>query len=80
MTCCDFHGRNCEPPSELCCNECTEAAHKMGDATRGFHGDGSKCSNPDLSGPYPEGNCYCGGPEEIYPHRFGTGRHCRDRS
>lgn len=25
----------------------------------------------------PKENCYCGGPEEIYPHRHGTGRHCR---
>ncbi|TDC30086.1 hypothetical protein E1211_24895 [Micromonospora sp. 15K316] len=25
----------------------------------------------------PSHNCYCGGPEEIYPHRRGTGRHCR---
>ncbi|MCW2898801.1 MAG: hypothetical protein JWO67_1066 [Streptosporangiaceae bacterium] len=25
----------------------------------------------------PEENCYCGGPEEIYPHRVGTGRYCR---
>lgn len=69
-TCCDLHGRNCEPPSELCCRECTEAAHPT-------HTDGSTCSNPDLSGPYPEGNCYCGGPEEIYPHRHGTGYYCR---
>jgi hypothetical protein len=28
-------------------------------------------------GPYPEGNCYCGGPEEIYPHPYGSGRSCR---
>ena len=21
--CCDLHGRNCEPPSELCCRYCT---------------------------------------------------------
>jgi hypothetical protein len=25
--CCDLHGRNCEPPSELCCYNCTEADH-----------------------------------------------------
>jgi hypothetical protein len=25
----------------------------------------------------PRENCYCGGPEEIYPHRKGTGKHCR---
>lgn len=24
-------------------------------------------------------NCYCGGPEEIYPHPFGTRRHCREQ-
>lgn len=40
--CCDLHGRNCEPPSELCCERCTEAAHPL-------HADGSICSNPDLS-------------------------------
>ena len=50
MPCCDLHGRNCEPPSELCCAGCTEAAHRMSDAVRGFHADGSVCSNPDLSG------------------------------
>lgn len=49
--CCDMHGRNCEPPGELCCHHCPEAAHQMGDAIRGFHlTDGSACSNPDLSG------------------------------
>ena len=25
--CCDLHGSHCEPPSELCCWQCTEAAH-----------------------------------------------------
>ncbi|HST86669.1 MAG TPA: hypothetical protein VLL08_33330 [Kineosporiaceae bacterium] len=25
--CCDLHGTNCEPPSDLCCRQCTEAAH-----------------------------------------------------
>lgn len=25
--CCDLHGTSCEPPSELCCSACTEAAH-----------------------------------------------------
>ena len=24
-------------------------------------------------------NCYCGGPEEIYPHVFGKGQHCRGK-
>lgn len=41
--CCDMHGRTCEPPSELCCDACTEAHHPG-------HADGSRCSNPDLSG------------------------------
>lgn len=40
--CCDLHGRNCEP-GELCCEECSEAAHP-------HHVDGSFCSAPDLSG------------------------------
>ena len=40
--CCDLHGRNCEPPSELCCENCTEADHP-GHRQRG------PCSNPDLS-------------------------------
>lgn len=43
MTCCDLHGRNCEPPAELCCWFCTEASHPE-------HRDGSICSAPDLSG------------------------------
>lgn len=25
--CCDLHGTFCEPPSELCCESCTEAEH-----------------------------------------------------
>lgn len=44
--CCAFHGRNCEPPSELCCDGCTEAAH---DTFPFRHADGSRCSAPDLS-------------------------------
>lgn len=40
--CCDLHGRNCEPPSELCCLYCTESAHPD-------HRDGAQCSSPDLS-------------------------------
>jgi cell division septum initiation protein DivIVA len=44
--CCDLHGRNCEPPSELCCWSCTEAGHPE-------HRDGSTCSAPDLSRPQP---------------------------
>jgi len=27
IRCCDLHGVNCEPPSELCCEYCTEANH-----------------------------------------------------
>lgn len=44
--CCDLHGRNCESPSELCCAACTETSHFMIPS----HGDGTVCSNPDLSG------------------------------
>lgn len=50
--CCDLHGRHCEPPGDLCCGACTEAAHGMGDASRGHHAaDGSPCSSPELSEP-----------------------------
>ncbi len=38
--CCDLHGHNCEPPSELCCWECTEAAH---DSFPIRHNDGTPC-------------------------------------
>jgi hypothetical protein len=53
-TCCDLHGRNCEPPSELCCCACTEARHAgwttpSGQRRHG-HPPGEICSNPDLSG------------------------------
>lgn len=27
--CCDLHNSHCEPPSELCCRECTEANHPV---------------------------------------------------
>lgn len=40
--CCDLHNRNCEPPSELCCWDCTEAAHPL-------HSDASECIAPDVS-------------------------------
>lgn len=46
--CCDLHNRNCEPPSELCCWTCTEAAHPD-------HRDGSACIAPDLSRVTPPG-------------------------
>ncbi len=38
--CCDLHNRNCEPPSELCCSGCAEAAH---DTFPVPHADGSGC-------------------------------------
>ena len=41
LPCCDLHGRNCEPPSELCCGGCTEVQHPG-------HTDGSICSAPDV--------------------------------
>ena len=51
--CCDMHGRNCEPPSELCCEECTEARHAGWTDPKGVqrfgHPAGEACSNPDLS-------------------------------
>ncbi|HEV2376223.1 MAG TPA: hypothetical protein VGS19_29140 [Streptosporangiaceae bacterium] len=40
--CCDLHGRNCEPPGDLCCGECTEANHPN-------HPRGERCSSPDVS-------------------------------
>ena len=40
--CCPLHGRNCEPPSELCCERCTEAGHPA-------HTRLGPCSAPDLS-------------------------------
>lgn len=51
--CCDMHNRNCEPPSELCCENCTEARHAGWTDERGTprhgHPRGEKCSAPDLS-------------------------------
>lgn len=38
--CCDFHNEHCEPPSELCCQDCPEAAHDMFPIR---HADGSRC-------------------------------------
>lgn len=38
--CCDSHNQHCEPPSELCCRFCTEAAH---DTFPIRHADGSAC-------------------------------------
>lgn len=39
-TCCDSHNQTCEPPSELCCTNCTEATH---DTFPIRHADGSRC-------------------------------------
>lgn len=39
-TCCDMHNQHCEPPSQLCCGSCSEAAH---DTFPLRHADGSKC-------------------------------------
>ena len=47
--CCDMHNAHCEPPSELCCGDCTEIHHGMhscGDVSglvAGSHHDGSAC-------------------------------------
>jgi hypothetical protein len=38
-TCCRWHTPTCEPPSELCCSDCTEGAHP-------HHRDGSTCVLP----------------------------------
>ena len=47
--CCDLHGRNCEPPWELCCGGCTEDSHDAIGFRTGTHADGTRCSRPDLS-------------------------------
>lgn len=39
-SCCDSHNQHCEPPGDLCCGQCTEAAHDMFPIR---HGDGSRC-------------------------------------
>jgi hypothetical protein len=44
--CCDLHNRNCEPPSELCCDQCSEWDHPS-------HASGTECIAPDLSGNGP---------------------------
>jgi hypothetical protein len=38
--CCDLHNENCEPSGDLCCQECTEAAHATFPVP---HLDGSHC-------------------------------------
>lgn len=40
VLCCDLHNQHCEPPSELCCHQCTERAH---DTFPTRHADGSRC-------------------------------------
>lgn len=53
--CCDLHGPNCEPPSELCCEDCTEVHHGAwidGREIRRFgHPPGETCSAPDAPPP-----------------------------
>lgn len=46
-SCCDLHGRNCEPPGDLCCENCTEADHPA-------HTRLGPCSVPVLSPNSPE--------------------------
>lgn len=38
--CCDLHNHNCEPPGDLCCYRCAEAAH---DTFPTPHADGTRC-------------------------------------
>lgn len=40
MICCEDHNEHCEPPGDLCCYECPEAAH---DTFPIRHADGSPC-------------------------------------
>lgn len=44
IPCCDLHNEHCEPPSELCCGACTEAAHP--EHPRGVPCVLATCSNP----------------------------------
>jgi len=52
VPCCEFHGRNCEPPSELCCEECTETRHSGWTDQQGLkrhgHPHGEVCASPIL--------------------------------
>jgi hypothetical protein len=43
LPCCDSHNIHCEPPPELCCGGCTEAAHNSFPIP---HADGSRCVLP----------------------------------
>jgi hypothetical protein len=38
--CCDSHNQHCEPPGDLCCDSCSEAAH---DTFPIRHADGTTC-------------------------------------
>jgi hypothetical protein len=42
--CCDSHNEHCEPPADLCCDRCSEAAH---DTFPVRHADGSPCVMKD---------------------------------
>lgn len=41
--CCELHNQHCEPPGDLCCRWCTEAAH---DTVPARHADSSPCVLP----------------------------------
>ena len=47
VPCCDLHNRNCEPPGDLCCGECTEYHHGLHACSNNpmavSHHDGSTC-------------------------------------
>ncbi|GIE35916.1 hypothetical protein Ait01nite_089610 [Actinoplanes italicus] len=45
--CCDMHNQHCEPPSELCCDQCTETAHTTFPIP---HADGSRCVDTPCDG------------------------------
>jgi hypothetical protein len=53
--CCDLHGRNCELPGDLCCQDCTEVRHFAWTDARGVqrygHPPGETCSSPDAPPP-----------------------------
>lgn len=76
--CCGLHGRNCEPPGELCCEHCTEQRHFDWTDARGVrrtgHPRGEVCSNPDLSGTQLRPLDVAAGvdPDAIPANRIGT--------
>lgn len=58
--CCEWHNRNCEPPSELCCGDCTEYHHgwhrcHLGEDWTGHHGHPEECIAPDAAVARAEG-------------------------